>query len=264
MSTSPGELQPGSEPPQGGGEIPHEMSLVEHLIELRSRLLRSVVGVLLVFLALFPFAQTLYTWLAQPLLARMPAGTSMIATGVTTPFFVPMKVTGLAALLLALPWVLYQMWAFVAPGLYAHERRWVGPLVLASTGLFFTGMAFAYYAVMPMVFTFVTGFAPEGVAVMTDIAAYFDFVLGLFIAFGVTFEVPVLVVVLIAAGIVSPARLREGRPYVIVGAFVVGAIFTPPDVISQLMMAIPLWLLFELGVLIGARLVPAGDNAAPR
>ena len=242
-----------------GGEIPQEMSLVDHLIELRGRLLRSVVGLLLIFLCLFPFAQELYTWLAQPLLAKMPAGTSMIATGVVTPFFVPLKVTGLAALMIALPWVLYQIWAFVAPGLYAHEKRWVGPLVVASTGLFLAGMAFAYYAVLPMVFGFITGFAPEGVAVMTDIAAYFDFVLGLFIAFGVTFEVPVLVVVLIAAGIVTPAKLREWRPYVIVAAFVIGAIFTPPDVISQLMMAIPLWILFELGVLVGARFEPVRD-----
>ena len=248
-----------SEPaPPGGDDIPEEMSLVDHLVELRSRLLRSVVGVLVVFAGLVPFAQQIYTWLAHPLLARLPAGTSMIATGVTTPFFVPMKVAALAAFLLALPWVLYQAWAFVAPGLYAHEKRWVGPLVVASTGLFFAGMAFAYYAVMPMVFAFVTGFAPEGVAVMTDIAAYFDFVLGLFIAFGVTFEVPVLVVVLVATGIVTPAKLRESRPYVIVGAFVVGAIFTPPDVVSQLMMAVPLCILFEIGVLVGARFAPAG------
>ncbi|NBU59156.1 MAG: twin-arginine translocase subunit TatC [Betaproteobacteria bacterium] len=235
------------------------MSLVEHLVELRTRLLRGVVGLLLVFVCLFPFAQDLYTWLAQPLLARMPAGTSMIATGVVTPFFVPLKVTGLAALLLALPWVLYQLWAFVAPGLYIHEKRWVGPLVVASTLLFFAGMAFAYYAVMPMVFGFITGFAPEGVAVMTDIAAYFDFVLSLFIAFGVTFEVPVLVVVLIAAGIVTPQKLREWRPYIIVAAFVIGAIFTPPDVLSQLMMAVPLWILFELGLLVGSRFAPAQD-----
>lgn len=251
----------GSEPPvaEVDGAIPQEMSLVEHLVELRTRLLRGVVGLLLVFVCLFPFAQDLYTWLAQPLLARMPAGTSMIATGVVTPFFVPLKVTGLAALLLALPWVLYQLWAFVAPGLYIHEKRWVGPLVVASTLLFFAGMAFAYYAVMPMVFGFITGFAPEGVAVMTDIAAYFDFVLSLFIAFGVTFEVPVLVVVLIAAGIVTPQKLREWRPYIIVAAFVIGAIFTPPDVLSQLMMAVPLWILFELGLLVGSRFAPAQD-----
>jgi sec-independent protein translocase protein TatC len=186
----------------------------------------------------------------------MPSGTSMIATGVVTPFFVPIKLTGLVALLVALPWVLYQVWAFVAPGLYAHEKRLIVPLVVASTGLFFAGMAFAYYAVMPMVFAFVTGFAPEGVALMTDIAAYFDFVLSLFIAFGVTFEVPVVVVALIVAGLVTPGKLREWRPYVIVGAFIIGAVFTPPDVVSQLMMAIPLWILFEIGVLIGSRLVP--------
>ena len=252
-----------AERPAAGAEaVPQEMSLVEHLIELRTRLLRGVVGLLLAFLGLFPFAQELYTWLAQPLLARMPAGTSMIATGVVTPFFVPLKVTGLAALLLALPWVLYQIWAFVAPGLYVHEKRWVGPLVVASTLLFFAGMAFAYYAVMPMVFGFITGFAPAGVAVMTDIAAYFDFVLGLFIAFGVTFEVPVLVVVLIAAGIVTPQKLREWRPYIIVAAFVIGAVFTPPDVISQLMMAIPLWILFELGVLVGSRFAPPQEDGA--
>jgi len=204
-------------PADGAAEaIPQEMSLVEHLVELRNRLLRGVVGLLLAFLCLFPFAQELYTWLAQPLLSRMPAGTSMIATGVVTPFFVPLKVTGLAALLLALPWVLYQVWAFVAPGLYVHEKRWVGPLVVASTLLFFAGMAFAYYAVMPMVFGFITGFAPEGVAVMTDIAAYFDFVLSLFIAFGVTFEVPVLVVVLIATtwspGRAATKPARSSRP----------------------------------------------------
>jgi sec-independent protein translocase protein TatC len=242
--------------PPDGDDIPQEMSLVAHLIELRSCLLRSVVGLLLVFVALFPFAQELYTWLARPLLAKMPSGTSMIATGVVTPFFVPIKLTGLVALLVALPWVLYQVWAFVAPGLYAHEKRLIVPLVVASTGLFFAGMAFAYYAVMPMVFAFVTGFAPEGVAVMTDIAAYFDFVLSLFIAFGVTFEVPVVVVALIVAGLVTPGKLREWRPYVIVGAFIIGAVFTPPDVVSQLMMAIPLWILFEIGVLIGSRLVP--------
>jgi sec-independent protein translocase protein TatC len=242
--------------PPDGDDIPQEMSLVAHLIELRSCLLRSVVGLLLVFVALFPFAQELYTWLARPLLAKMPSGTSMIATGVVTPFFVPIKLTGLVALLVALPWVLYQVWAFVAPGLYAHEKRLIVPLVVASTGLFFAGMAFAYYAVMPMVFAFVTGFAPEGVALMTDIAAYFDFVLSLFIAFGVTFEVPVVVVALIVAGLVTPGKLREWRPYVIVGAFIIGAVFTPPDVVSQLMMAIPLWILFEIGVLIGSRLVP--------
>jgi len=233
---------------------------VAHLIELRGRLLRAVLAIVVAFVAVFPFARPIYNWLAQPLLARLPAGGSMIATGVTTPFFIPMKVVGLVALLLALPMVLYQAWAFVAPGLYAHEKRWVAPLILVSTGLFVAGMAFAYYAVMPMVFGFVTAVAPEGVAVMTDIASYFDFVLGLFVAFGVTFEVPVLVVVLIKVGLVTVAKLREWRPYVIVGAFVVGAIFTPPDVISQLMMAIPLWLLYELGIVVGAAVAAPRQN----
>jgi len=233
---------------------------VAHLIELRGRLLRAVLAIVVAFVAVFPFARPIYNWLAQPLLARLPAGGSMIATGVTTPFFIPMKVAGLVALLLALPMVLYQAWAFVAPGLYAHEKRWVAPLILVSTGLFVAGMAFAYYAVMPMVFGFVTAVAPEGVAVMTDIASYFDFVLGLFVAFGVTFEVPVLVVVLIKVGLVTVAKLREWRPYVIVGAFVVGAIFTPPDVISQLMMAIPLWLLYELGIVVGAAVAAPRQN----
>lgn len=231
-----------------------------HLIELRGRLLRAVLAIVVAFVAVFPFARPIYNWLAQPLLARLPAGGSMIATGVTTPFFIPMKVAGLVALLLALPMVLYQAWAFVAPGLYAHEKRWVAPLILVSTGLFVAGMAFAYYAVMPMVFGFVTAVAPEGVAVMTDIASYFDFVLGLFVAFGVTFEVPVLVVVLIKVGLVTVAKLREWRPYVIVGAFVVGAVFTPPDVISQLMMAIPLWLLYELGIVVGAAVAAPRQN----
>ncbi|MFZ4554320.1 MAG: twin-arginine translocase subunit TatC [Burkholderiales bacterium] len=248
--------------PEGSGsaDIPQEMSLVAHLIELRGRLLRAVLAIVVAFVAVFPFARPIYNWLAQPLLARLPAGGSMIATGVTTPFFIPMKVAGLVALLLALPMVLYQAWAFVAPGLYAHEKRWVAPLILVSTGLFVAGMAFAYYAVMPMVFGFVTAVAPEGVAVMTDIASYFDFVLGLFVAFGVTFEVPVLVVVLIKVGLVTVAKLREWRPYVIVGAFVVGAIFTPPDVISQLMMAIPLWLLYELGIVVGAAVAAPRQN----
>lgn len=248
--------------PEGAGsaDIPQEMSLVAHLIELRGRLLRAVLAIVVAFVAVFPFARPIYNWLAQPLLARLPAGGSMIATGVTTPFFIPMKVAGLVALLLALPMVLYQAWAFVAPGLYAHEKRWVAPLILVSTGLFAAGMAFAYYAVMPMVFGFVTAVAPEGVAVMTDIASYFDFVLGLFVAFGVTFEVPVLVVVLIKVGLVTVAQLREWRPYVIVGAFVVGAIFTPPDVISQLMMAIPLWLLYELGIVVGAAVAAPRQN----
>lgn len=224
-------------------------SFISHLIELRDRLLRVVVVFLLVFIGLFPFANDIYTLLAHPLLAKLPVGGQMIATAVTTPFFVPMKVAMLTAFVLVLPHTLYQLWAFVAPGLYAHERRFTGPLVVASTLLFLAGMAFAYYLVFPVVFGFITGTAPEGVAVMTDIGNYLDFVMTLFMAFGMAFEVPVAVVVLVRFDIVRIETLKEIRAYVIVGAFVLGAIFTPPDVISQVMLAVPLWLLYELGIL---------------
>ncbi|MGD9786889.1 MAG: twin-arginine translocase subunit TatC [Sulfuricellaceae bacterium] len=223
-------------------------TFISHLIELRTRLLRAAVAVVVVFLCLFPFASDLYAVLAHPLLAVLPKGGQMIATEVTTPFFVPLKVAMMTAFLVALPYVLYQVWAFIAPGLYSHERRLAAPLVVASTVLFFCGMAFAYFAVFPVVFGFITHAAPEGVAVMTDINKYLDFVITLFLAFGVTFEVPVAVILLVKMGVVSVAKLREIRPYVIVGAFVIGAIFTPPDVISQTMLAVPLWLLYEAGV----------------
>jgi sec-independent protein translocase protein TatC len=224
-------------------------TFISHLIELRDRLLRIVVGFLLVFIGLFPFANKIYTLLAHPLLAKLPAGGQMIATAVTTPFFVPMKVAMLTAFIISLPHTLYQVWAFVAPGLYAHERRFMAPLVVASTLLFFAGMAFAYFLVFPVVFGFITGAAPEGVAVMTDIGNYLDFVITLFIAFGTAFEVPVAVVLLVRFGMVDIKTLKEIRSYVIVVAFVLGAIFTPPDVISQVMLAVPLWLLYEAGIL---------------
>jgi sec-independent protein translocase protein TatC len=224
-------------------------TFISHLIELRDRLLRIVIGFLLVFIGLFPFANKIYTLLAHPLLAKLPAGGQMIATAVTTPFFVPMKVAMLTAFVISLPHTLYQVWAFVAPGLYAHERRFMAPLVVASTLLFFAGMAFAYFLVFPVVFGFITGAAPEGVAVMTDIGNYLDFVITLFIAFGTAFEVPVAVVLLVRFGMVDIKTLKEIRSYVIVGAFVLGAIFTPPDVISQVMLAVPLWLLYEAGIL---------------
>ena len=224
-------------------------TFISHLIELRDRLLRIVIGFLLVFIGLFPFANKIYTLLAHPLLAKLPAGGQMIATAVTTPFFVPMKVAMLTAFIISLPHTLYQVWAFVAPGLYAHERRFMAPLVVASTLLFFAGMAFAYFLVFPVVFGFITGAAPEGVAVMTDIGNYLDFVITLFIAFGTAFEVPVAVVLLVRFGMVDIKTLKEIRSYVIVGAFVLGAIFTPPDVISQVMLAVPLWLLYEAGIL---------------
>jgi len=225
-------------------------SFIAHLIELRTRLLHSIVALLLVFLCLFPWASNLYALLAQPLLAKLPKGGQMIATDVTTPFFVPLKVALMTSLMIALPYILYQIWRFIAPGLYAHEKRLVVPLIAASTVLFYCGMAFAYFAVFPIVFGFITASAPQGVAVMTDIDKYLSFVLTMFVAFGVTFQVPVAVVVLVRMGMVTTAKLREIRPYVIVGAFIVGAIFTPPDVVSQFMLAMPLWLLYEAGIVV--------------
>jgi len=225
-------------------------SFIAHLIELRTRLLHSFVALIVVFICLFPWAADLYALLARPLLAKLPKGGQMIATDVTTPFFVPLKVALMAAFLIALPYILYQVWRFVAPGLYAHEKRLVWPLIIASTLLFFCGMAFAYFAVFPVVFGFITASAPRGVAVMTDIDKYLSFVLNMFVAFGLTFQVPIAVVVLVRMGVVTTAKLREIRPYVIVGAFVVGAIFTPPDVVSQFMLAMPLWLLYEAGIVV--------------
>jgi sec-independent protein translocase protein TatC len=225
-------------------------TFVAHLIELRNRLLHSVVALLLIFICLFPWASDLYALLAQPLLAKLPKGGQMIATDVTTPFFVPLKVAMMAAFLIALPYILYQIWRFVAPGLYAHEKRLVWPLIVASTALFFCGMAFAYFVVFPVVFGFITASAPQGVAVMTDIDKYLSFVIGMFMAFGITFQVPVAVILIVRMGFVSVEKLREIRPYVIVGAFILGAIFTPPDIVSQFMLAIPLWLLYEAGIIV--------------
>lgn len=229
-------------------------TFISHLIELRDRLLRIVIGIVVAFVCLFPFANKIYTLLAHPLLAKLPKGGQMIATAVTTPFFVPMKVAMLAAVVVSLPYTLYQLWAFVAPGLYRHEKRFAAPLIIFSTLLFLVGMAFAYFLVFPVVFGFITGTAPEGVAVMTDIGNYLDFVITLFLAFGIAFEVPVAVVLLVKLGMVSVATLKEIRSYVIVGAFVIGAIFTPPDVVSQVMLAVPLWLLYEAGI-VAARFV---------
>jgi len=244
-----------------------EDTFISHLIEMRDRLLRAVLAVVIIFIALFPWAQDLYALLAKPLLAALPAGGQMIATEVTTPFFVPIKVTMMTAFLLALPWVFYQAWAFVAPGLYQHEKRLGVPLVIASVILFALGMAFAYFLVFPVVFGFIVGVAPEGVAVMTDIGKYLDFVMTLFMAFGITFEVPVAVVLLVKMGMVSVAKLREIRSYVIVGAFVVGAIFTPPDIISQFMLAVPLWILYELGIVVASLITrpqpEAGSDYVP-
>jgi sec-independent protein translocase protein TatC len=238
-----------------------EESFVSHLIELRDRLLRIIAAVLLVFLALLYWSSDIYTLLARPLLAALPADGKMIATDVVGVFLVPVKVTLLVSFLLALPYVLYQVWAFVAPGLYSHEKRLVLPLVITSSILFCVGMAFAYFVVFPSVFRFMAAIAPQGVAWMTDIEKYFSFVLTMFIAFGVTFETPVAVVVLVRLGVVSVDQLKHARPYVIVGAFVIGAVFTPPDVVSQLMLAIPVCLLYESGVWVARFVAPAAEGA---
>ena len=238
-----------------------EASFLSHLIELRDRLVRSLLAVLIVFLCLFPWAKELYALLAQPLLDTLPKGGQMIATDVVGVFLVPMKVALMVAFLTTLPYLLYQAWAFIAPGLYQHEKRLVLPLVVASVLLFFVGMSFAYFLVFPTVFKFMASVAPEGVAWMTDIDKYLSFVMTTFLAFGITFEVPVIVMVLVRVGIVTIEKLREIRPYMIVAAFVIAAVFTPPDVLSQFMLAVPLCLLYELGIQL-SRFV-AKPSAAP-
>ncbi len=225
-------------------------TFISHLVELRDRLLRAVVAVIVVFVCLMPWAGDIYDLLALPMMNTLPEGTNMIATGVVTPFFVPVKVTLMVSFVIALPVVLYQAWSFIAPGLYAHERRMAIPLVLGTTLLFLIGMAFCYFFVFGMVFSFIAEFAPKSIVPAPDIEQYLSFVMTLFLAFGLTFEVPVVVVVLARAGIVSIEKLREARPYVIVGAFVIAAIVTPPDVISQLLLAIPMCLLYEFGIML--------------
>ncbi|MFZ5492894.1 MAG: twin-arginine translocase subunit TatC [Pseudomonadota bacterium] len=229
-------------------------SLISHLLELRSRLLRSVAAVVLCMVALLPFANRLYALLAKPMLASLPQGASMIATGVAAPFMVPFKFAAMLAVYLAVPYVLYQVWAFVAPGLYRRERAFAVPLLVSSVVLFYTGMAFAYFLVFPVVLGFFASAAPAGVLVMTDVSSYLDFVLTLFLAFGVAFEVPVIVVLLVLVGFVDVATLRRARPYVVVGAFVVGMVLTPPDMFSQTLLALPICLLFEIGVWVAALL----------
>lgn len=225
-----------------------EQPFISHLVELRDRLLRIVLVVAVVFIALMPFSNTLFSMLSGPLLAHLPEDSSMIAIEVASPFLIPFKLTLFLALFISIPWLLYQAWAFIAPGLYRHERRLVLPLLVSSSLLFYAGAAFAYFVVFPLVFAFFTSTAPEGVAVMTDISRYLDFVLTLFFAFGAAFEVPIVTVLLVWTGMATQEGLRAKRPYVIVGAFVIGMLLTPPDVISQTLLAIPMWILFELGV----------------
>jgi len=245
-------------------EAPQE-TFLSHLFELRDRLVRSLVALGLVFLPTFFYAAELYDLLATPMMRTLPEGSKMIATGVITPFFIPMKIAMMVAFLVALPYILYQAWAFVAPGLYAHEKKLVVPLIVSSTLLFFLGMAFCYFFVFGTVFSFIAQFAPKSITVAPDIEAYFNFVLGMFMAFGVTFETPVVVVVLVMTGMISVEKLREIRSFVIVGAFVVAAVVTPPDVVSQLMLAIPLCLLYELGVFVAQfveKRKPVADTGA--
>lgn len=225
-----------------------EQSFLSHLIELRTRLVRAAVAVLVVFVALTPFMKEIFDVLSKPMMAALPTGSKLLATGVITPFMVPLKVTLFAALIIALPYVLWQVWAFVAPGLYRHEKRLAAPLIASSMLMFAAGMAYCYFVVFGFVFKFIAGFAPQSVSVSPDIEAYFGFVMGMFLAFGLTFEVPIVVVLLVRFGIASIEKLKQARPYVIVGAFIVAAVFTPPDVLSQLLLAIPLCVLYELGI----------------
>lgn len=224
-------------------------SLISHLIELRNRLVRAVMVLGVAFAALVPFANTLYHWVSEPLLKKLPVGGQLIAIDVVSPFFAPIKLTFFIALMAAMPFILYQAWAFVAPGLFKHERRLAKPMLISAVVLFYTGCAFAYYVMMPAMFAFLTTTAPDGVAMMTDISQYLDFVLIVFMAAGLAFEMPVAVLVLTALGLVTPAQLRESRGYVIVGIFIVAAIITPPDALSQAMLAVPMMILYEVGIL---------------
>jgi len=225
-----------------------DQPFVTHLIELRDRLIRVVIIVLLIFFGLFPFANEIYVLVATPLMVHLPEGASMIATEVASPFLTPFKLSLVMAIFIAIPFILYQLWSFIAPGLYKHEKKMVIPLVVSSTILFYTGMLFAYYVVFPLIFSFLTAAAPEGITVATDIGKYLDFVLTLFFAFGLAFEIPIATIILVTMGVTTPDKLVEKRPYIVVGAFCVGMLLTPPDVISQTLLALPMLILFELGV----------------
>jgi sec-independent protein translocase protein TatC len=235
-------------------------NFISHLIELRDVLLRTLIGFALVLLMLLPFANKIYSLLAAPLLAQLPSGGQMIATAVTTPFFVPMKVAMMAAFIISLPHTMYQAWSFVAPGLYAHEKKFMVPMIVASCCLFLMGMAFAYFLVLPIIFGFIISAAPVGVAVMTDIANYLDFVIGLFFAFGLAFQVPIAVILVVYFGWFDVIQLKAMRAYVVVVAFILGAIFTPPDVVSQFMLALPICMLYELGILLAGFIAKAKSS----
>jgi sec-independent protein translocase protein TatC len=237
-----------------------ESSLLSHLVELRDRLIRCFITVLVLFVCLFPFSEELFTLVAKPLIDALPAESSMIATQVASPFLIPFKTTLWVALFAGMPMIIYQVWAFVAPGLYKREKKFAIPLVVSSVVLFFCGVAFAYFVVFPLIFAFFNAVAPEGVAVMTDISNYLDFILLIFFAFGLAFEVPIATVMLVWSGLVSTEKLGTARPYVFLGAFVAGMLLTPPDVISQTLLAVPIYLLFEVGIIMSRVIVPKRDT----
>ena len=237
-----------------------ESSLIDHLIELRSRLLRALVGLGIALVAVLPFSNRLYGWFARPLLDKLPQGAQLIAVEVASPFFAPLKLALFAAVMITMPWLLYQAWAFVAPGLYKREKKLALPLLVSAVLLFYAGCAFAFFVVLPAVFGFLTHITPDGVAMMTDINAYLNFVLVIFLAFGISFQLPVALVILVLLGWVTPAQLREWRGYAVVGIFILAAIITPPDVVSQLMLAIPMCLLYEAGI-IASRMLGRRDDA---
>lgn len=229
--------------------VDESQPLITHLVELRNRILKSFICVLVVFLALVYFANDIYHIISAPLINELPQNSTMIATNIVAPFFTPIKLTAITAIFLSVPYILYQVWAFIAPALYKHEKRLIYPLLVSSTLLFYVGVAFAYYVVFPLVFAFLTKTAPESVAIATDISSYLDFVLTLFLAFGICFEVPVAIILLCWSGVVSIEDLKQKRPYILVGAFVIGMLLTPPDIFSQTLLAVPMYLLFEIGVL---------------
>ena len=240
------------------------LPLIAHLTELRDRLLRMILSVLIVFIGLFPFSNDIYAFISRPLRDLLPADSSMIATEVASPFLTPFKLTLFTAVFIAMPYVLYQAWAFVAPGMYRNEKRFAFPVLASSIALFYLGAAFAYFVVFPLIFAFFTSVAPEGIAIMTDINRYLDFVLKLFFAFGIAFEIPIAALIAIWSGMTTPDDLARKRPYIIVGFFVFGMLLTPPDVVSQSLLALPMWLLFEAGIFAGRILKGRDDSAGER
>ena len=243
--------------------VDQPLPLVAHLTELRDKLLRALLALLIMFICLFPFANDIYAYVSEPLRAILPEGASMIATEVASPFLTPFKLTLMAAVFLTIPYLLYQAWSFIAPGMYRHEKRLAIPLLVSSVLLFYAGAAFAYFVVFPLIFAFFTGVAPDGITIMTDINSYLNFVLKLFFAFGIAFEIPIAAILLIWTGITTPEALAKKRPYIIVGCFIFGMLLTPPDIISQSLLALPMWLLFEIGIYLGGFIKRSAERESP-